>query len=119
MLAHPDAGIAARGSLGFLVLAFAACAVDVARADVPMLTRHASFDGDHAARDGKSGVGPVVGSSAPGGRFTGDGDGGAATAQAFPAGIDHHAPDAMFTDGFQPPARLMFAFVDRAQRGAR
>jgi hypothetical protein len=117
MLAHPDAGIAARGSLGFLVLAFAACAVDVVRADVPMLTRHASFDGDHAARAGKSGVEPVLGSSAPGERFAGDG--GFATAQAFPAGIDRHAPDAMFTDGFQPPARLMFAFVDRAQRGAR
>jgi len=117
MFVHADAGIAARGSLGFLVVAFAACAIDVARADVPMLTRHASFDGDHAVRPGVNGVEPVVGLPAPGERFAGDD--GVEAALAVPLGIDRRAPDAMFTDGFQPPARSMIASVDRAQRGAR
>jgi len=115
MLAHPDAGIAARGSLGFLVLAFAACAIDAAHADVPMLTRHASFDGDHVVRGGAGGVERTAGLPRAGERFAD----GVEAALAVPAGIDRHASDAMFTDGFQPPAGLMIASADRAQRGAR
>ena len=94
-----------QGSRALVALAIAASGVDVACADVPMLTRHASFDGDLALRAWTGGSDSVVGLAAfspatLGGR--GDSGSPVRTAIAHPAG--EATRESVFTDGFQPPA---------------
>jgi len=94
-----------QGSRALAALAIAASCIGVACADVPMLTRHASFDGDLALRTWTGGSESVVDLAAfsqatLGGR--GDARSPVRTAIAHPAG--EAMLESVFTDGFQPPA---------------
>jgi hypothetical protein len=100
MILERRAVVLLHSSCTLMTFAFAASCVEVARADVPMLSRHASFDGDVAVHTWPAGtqvdVGPV--------RRTEDVAGGRSYAsQRGSAAVAGWTSDALFADGFQPP----------------
>ncbi len=98
---HQRTVVLLQGSCALMAVAFAACGLGDARADVPMLTRHASFDGDLAMRVWTGGSNSFVGSAR---RLEADRGNRDDVEASRRSDIARPAGEALFTDGFQPSA---------------